>query len=308
MISFRYHLVSIIAVFLALCVGIVVGTTLLSGPVTDKLRDDVDSLKSQRADLDDRVKELQGQVDDAGQFAATYGAQLVAGALKGTNVVLLALPGVVGSDEDGIARQIAAAGGKVTGRVGLTTQYVDPRGADNIRSLATGDSRPLGLTYPETDHAEELGAALLAYVLTGRGEPSDLTSVLASFSEFHMLTTDGNDITPSSTVVIVGNGSLAKKSYAGLAEIALVSAFAKKADGADGAVVVAGDRASARGGGVIALVRGSDVRTTSSTVDNADTPAGEVSTVLALAAAGQEHIGHYGTGAGADALFPSPAQ
>ena len=38
MVDFRYHLVSIIAVFLALAVGIVVGTAALNGPVLDSLR------------------------------------------------------------------------------------------------------------------------------------------------------------------------------------------------------------------------------------------------------------------------------
>ena len=38
MIDFRYHLVSIIAVFLALAIGIVVGTTALNGYVVDDLR------------------------------------------------------------------------------------------------------------------------------------------------------------------------------------------------------------------------------------------------------------------------------
>jgi len=43
-ISFRYHVVSIIAVFLALALGIVVGTTALNGPITTDLRNKVDSL------------------------------------------------------------------------------------------------------------------------------------------------------------------------------------------------------------------------------------------------------------------------
>ncbi|MFN2523414.1 MAG: copper transporter, partial [Mycobacteriales bacterium] len=37
-IDFRYHLVSIIAVFLALALGIVVGTTALNGGIVDTLR------------------------------------------------------------------------------------------------------------------------------------------------------------------------------------------------------------------------------------------------------------------------------
>ena len=37
MISFRYHIVSIVAVFLALALGIVVGTPALNGPITKDL-------------------------------------------------------------------------------------------------------------------------------------------------------------------------------------------------------------------------------------------------------------------------------
>ena len=48
-ISFRYHVVSIVAVFLALALGVVVGTTALNGPITTDLRNKVDSLNKQRA-------------------------------------------------------------------------------------------------------------------------------------------------------------------------------------------------------------------------------------------------------------------
>ena len=41
MIDFRYHLVSLIAVFLALAIGIVIGTTPLNGPVLDDLHGQV---------------------------------------------------------------------------------------------------------------------------------------------------------------------------------------------------------------------------------------------------------------------------
>jgi hypothetical protein len=303
-ISFRYHLVSIIAVFLALALGIVVGTTLLNGPVTNDLRHQVNSLKNQRADLNDQVKQLQAQVNDAGDFASTYGAQLVKGSLAAQNVLLVALPGASTGNEDGIARQIQAAGGKVTGRVGLTNDYVDERRASGILSLATGPARPLPLTLPTTNDAGQVGGTLLAWVLTGHGQHSDLTQVMSGFSELHMVTTDGNDITPTTKIVVVGDGALAKDDYASGVELSLVKALRKWGL----AVVVAGDSSTAKGGGIVAQVRGSDVRSTVATVDNADTEAGQVSTVLTLAAALNQQVGHFGTGAGADALFPSPAK
>jgi hypothetical protein len=303
-ISFRYHLVSIVAVFLALALGIVVGTTLLNGPVTNNLRDQVNSLKHQRGDLDNRLKQLQGEVDDAGQFASTYGSQLVSGTLKDTGVLLIALPGASPTEEDGIAQQVQNAGGKIAGRIGLTNDYVDQRRASSILSLATGPARPIWLTLPETSDAGQVGGALLAAVLTGGGQHSDLTQVLSGFSELHMVTTDGNAVDPATAVIVVGNGTLPKADYAGGVELALITQLQKY----KASIVVAGDAGSATGGGIVALVRGSDVRTTVSSVDNADTAAGEVSTVLTLAATQKQQVGHYGTASGADALFPSPAK
>jgi hypothetical protein len=54
---------------------------------------------------------------------------------------------------------------------------------------------------------------------------------------------------------------------------------------------------------------GSD-KSTVSTVDNADTSIGQVSTVLALANIISGNVGHYhyGTAKSADALFPSPSK
>ncbi|MDT4926465.1 MAG: hypothetical protein QOG01_4178 [Pseudonocardiales bacterium] len=305
MISFRYHLVSIVAVFLALALGIVVGTTALNGPITKDLRNQVNDLKQQRDGLAAQVKNLQGQVDDAGQFASTYGSQLVAGALTNTNVLLVSLPGATSGMETGIARQVTAAGGKISGRVTLTQDYLDPSRGSGITSLATGPAHPIGLTLPETSDAGQLGGALLAYVLLGKGQQTDLTQVLGGFSELHMISLDGSTITPTTSVVVIGHGSLPANDYGGSAELSLVAALAR----AGGHVVLAGDPASAAGGGVVALVRkGTANRSSVSTVDDANNAFGQVSAVLALSASAKGQIGQYGTEAGADALFPAPSK
>lgn len=304
MISFRYHLVSIVAVFLALALGVVVGTTALNGPVTKNLRNQVDSAKQQRDSLAGQVKALHGRVGDAGQFAATYGGELVAGTLTGKNVVLVSLPGVRSAMQNGVTRQLSAAGAKISGRVTLTKDYLDPSRSSGVDSLATGPAHPIGLTLPRTSDAGALGGALLAYVLLGHGQQTDVTQVLSGFAQLHMISLDGNDVTPASTVVVLGHGRMSANGYAGGAELALVSALAKSG----GKIVVAGDGASADGSGLVALVRKTTAdRTAVSTVDDADTAFGQVSTALALAATVGGKVGHYGTRAGADALFPAPA-
>ena len=57
MIDFRYHLVSLIAVFLAVALGIVIGTTQLNGPLTDNLQAQVTALQARERNV---IGELTG--------------------------------------------------------------------------------------------------------------------------------------------------------------------------------------------------------------------------------------------------------
>ena len=75
MIDFRYHLVSLVAVFLALALGVLLGTTQLNGAVLDDLRGQVRGLAEDKRDLQADLRALQGQTrnDDVGHRGA--GAQ-----------------------------------------------------------------------------------------------------------------------------------------------------------------------------------------------------------------------------------------
>ena len=56
MINFRYHVVSLTAVFLALAIGLVVGTAALNGPVADSLRGQVSRSTSRTGSTATRSK------------------------------------------------------------------------------------------------------------------------------------------------------------------------------------------------------------------------------------------------------------
>jgi hypothetical protein len=305
-ISFRYHLVSIIAVFLALALGIVVGTTALNGPITKDLRRQLNDAKHQRDNLNGQVKQLQNQIDDAGQFAATYGDQLLAGSLAKQNIVEIVLPGASSDMQDGIDRDIKAAGGTISGRLTITQAYLDPSRGSGIVSLATGAAHPFGWTAPPTSDPAQLGGSLLAYVLLGKGEQTDLTQVLGGFSELHMVSLGGRTVTPAKTVIVLGSGGgQGAKNHPAQTELALVGALAA----GGGHVVVAGDADSASKGGLVGQVRATKAdRDAVTTVDDADNAFGQVSAVLALGAATKGQVGHFGTQEGADALYPAPAK
>jgi len=286
-ISFRYHIVSIIAVFLALALGIVVGTTALNGPITTNLRDQVHAK------------------DQAQQFATTYGGQVVKGALTNKRVLIVGLPGADSGVKDGVAADIAAAGGQVTGRIQLTGDYVSPQRANDLNNLAVSPNlHPLGLTLPTVDDVGVVAGALLSWVLLGKGEDSDLKQVMTGFQQASYLKVE-KDPKPATMIVVVAHGTLPANDAGGKTELALVDQLQQ----AGGHVVVAGDTLSATDGGAVALVRADDTaKGTVSTVDNADTSVGQVSTVLALADLAQSQVGHYGTGAGAKSVFPDLAK
>lgn len=304
MITFRYHIVSLVAVFLALALGIVVGTTALNGPVTSDLRRQVDDLKKQRVDLAAQNKDLTGQVDASGQFITTFGSQIVADQLKDVPTLVIALPGTSTGMVDGIATLLSSAGAKITGRLELTSAFTDPAQGESLRTLATGAAHPVSLTLPPTDDDRVVGAALLAYVAVGNGQVTDLKTVLSGLSGLHMITSDPAAIEAAKNVVVVGNGSHPNGSYAGAAELDLVTQLIK----AEAKVVVAGDAGTANADGIVASVRSGTASSAVSTVDNANTAAGQVSTTLALADVINSDVGQYGTAKGATALFPTTSK
>jgi hypothetical protein len=303
-ISFRYHLVSIVAVFLALALGIVIGTTALNGPITTDLRKQVNTLKSDRTNLAQQVKQLQSQVGDASDFAESFGSSIVADRLARQTVLVVSMPGASSTTRDGIIREITAAGGTVGGRVDLTPSYIDPHRGSQITQLAT-TIHPLGLTYTETNDAGVLGGQLLSYVLLGRGESTDLKQVISAFADLHMVSVGESTVTPSTLVVVVGTGSMPTGDYGAQMELSFVTQL--QATG--GHVVVAGNADSATQAGLVAEVRSSGTdKSAMSTVDNADTAIGQVSTVLAVVDSKNSTVGHYGTAKSADALFPTPSK
>ena len=92
MIDFKYHLVSIIAVFLALAVGIVLGTAALNGPIQTNLNNNLSRVTSEKRGLESDVSELRAQLGAADAFAQAVGPRLVRGTLDDERVLLVTTP------------------------------------------------------------------------------------------------------------------------------------------------------------------------------------------------------------------------
>ena len=63
MINLRYHIITIVAVFLALGLGVALGSSFIDGAIVSQLEQRVDQLESERDQLRDEVAELENTVD-----------------------------------------------------------------------------------------------------------------------------------------------------------------------------------------------------------------------------------------------------
>jgi hypothetical protein len=67
-IDFRYHVVSIVAVFLALALGLFIGSTSLRGTVASDLNRRTAAVKSENGVLNGQIGDLKGQLKDRNNF------------------------------------------------------------------------------------------------------------------------------------------------------------------------------------------------------------------------------------------------
>ncbi|WP_017577764.1 copper transporter [Nocardiopsis kunsanensis] len=162
MIDFRYHLVSTIAVFLALTVGLALGSTVLQGPLLEALESEADELRGRSADLrtEHEVSERLGEGADEMVDAAAE--DMLRGRLRGVGVVGVAAPGADGEVLASLERRVEQAGGTVEGRVDLAEGFLEQSNATFVDELAVQVS-PVAERLsggPHTKAGTELGRVL----------------------------------------------------------------------------------------------------------------------------------------------------
>ncbi|WP_320069843.1 copper transporter [Micromonospora sp. RTGN7] len=308
MINFRYHVVSLTAVFLALAIGLVVGTAALNGPVADSLKERVNGLSKDNQLMRQRVSDMQKELELEEQFAAEIAQVVLPGKLTGRRVLVMDLPS--GREHtEGVLKMLQTAGATITGRVDLQDKFINPDNNSNLMELAVTAARPSAPAsgLPGNGHGVETSSALLASVLLDRPDgaapvtEADRRAVLASYTNAGYLTTDEKVTGPAEAVLLVSGQPYVDKDSAKKDES--VVKIAEQFD-RTGAIVVAGVGSS--DGNVVAVVRGDPVLSQSiSTVDDANTTQGQVVTSLALAQQlTEKKAGQYGVGDNAPSLLP----
>ncbi|WP_053615976.1 copper transporter [Nocardiopsis sp. NRRL B-16309] len=328
MIDFRYHLVSIIAVFLALTVGLALGTTMLQDPLLNTLQSETADLRGQSEELRlerDAAERVNDGADDLSEAAAE---DLLEDRLRGLGVAVVVAPGADADMAAALSTRVEDAGGEVVGRISFTEEFPAEANAAFVDELAVQVSAEAeemsGGAYVRS--ATLIGGALAR---TGGDEDSeddgdggdgdgresddeegsedgdrtDPAAVLSAYSEADLLTVEGDPAEAADAVLVVApvvDGVEGDPERTNTVVATVAGTLREEV----GPTVLAGDPRSGQGQGLIAQVRVHEPAY--ATVDVAGRPMGDIVTVLALADALEGDGAAYGVGEGVEAFLPSP--
>jgi hypothetical protein len=313
LIDFRYFIVSIVAVFLALAIGIVLGTTTINHALVRNLGHQAKQVTTTNEHQQATIERLQHRISADEDFAAAVGPTIVDGELARESVALVSAPRVDSGTRSKTRKLVRASGATVASDVRLKSSYVDPGKAAALSAVAAGLAEHTGLHLPAGARATTKAAAVLASVLVTPADAQvssdDFATTIAAFRNGGLVTIADDHPRPA-TLALVLTGPPPKK-HAKSTRAALL-ALARTLDKHGAGAVLAGPEPPAgktkpTTRSAVATARNQQALTAKvSTVDNVNTPQGQLAVVLALAEQLHGHTGQYGSAGGATAPIPSP--
>ncbi|MGH2830050.1 MAG: copper transporter, partial [Actinomycetota bacterium] len=146
MINFRFHVVSLAAVFLALAVGMIVGSTVVDDFAISQLERDVRDFRNSNSELRAQTDALEDKVGAYEQFGRAVLPRFVGGRLSGRAVVLLVQDGARGEVLDAVNTVLVMSGAPKPARVRLSAGWTlaDDESRGRLSAAAgiqTGDQK-----------------------------------------------------------------------------------------------------------------------------------------------------------------------
>jgi len=316
-IDFRYHLVSIVAVFLALAIGIVLGSTELQGSTLDVLRAENNSLTNKLNDANAQSASFAKAAGASDTFLLTAEPKLLSAMLTGMRIVVVTEPGAPSTITGGVEKAAGLAGATVTGTVALQPKFNDLSGS--TRSSLSAINTELSMTDgtvlaapadQQTVYQQEAAQLIGTAILNQSDGQLGLTvpqaqTLLGDYAKSGFLTTSGAPWNRATLAVIVAPQAAPADGANDPANLVLLALAAQLAEASAATVVAGPATSSASSSSMISVLRGSSESGQVSTVDNADTTLGQISVIWALAnqqAGGKPNS--YGI-SGANAVSPS---
>jgi Copper transport outer membrane protein, MctB len=315
MIDFRYHLVSIVAVFLALAIGLVLGSTELQGNTLDVLKTANNNLSSQLNDTRAQRDTALQQANAGQAFAQANETVLLKNLLAGQRVVLITDDGADNGTVSAITSAAKDAGATITGTIALQSSFnsTSTTTESTLNSvtgdLAQADTVTLGQTSVWQQAAQLIASATVAKATAPTVALTLLESqeVLKSYQQNGFISLTGAPANGATLAIIVTPATVPADGASDQASQNLVGVAQEFADQST-ATVVAGNSAGDGSGSAMSVLRSSAVAAKVSTIDDADTTIGQITTIQALATQAQGgKAAAYGVETGATSSGPSPA-
>lgn len=306
MISLRTHAISLAAVFLALAVGVVLGSGLFSDTVLSGLRSDKADLRTEINTLTDEKNELNEKLSAAGEFDGAMAPKILRDTLRDKAVVIFRTPDAADDDVDAVLRLVGLGGATTTATIALTPQFVEANSSEKLLSVVNSPIVPVGrqLSTASLDQGSAAGDLLGIALLRGKqpAVPDDQREiVLSTLRDTGFISYDAPPVDAADTAVIITGGSLGDDAGN---RGATVARFAAGLSPHGGGIVLAGRDGSATGTAAVAVTRADAALSGAvSTVDDVDLESGRITAALALGdLLGGGQPGRYGIGQGATSV------
>ena len=314
MIDFRYHIVSIVAVFLALGLGLLVGATALQPTALGGLISLSQREHQQIGAALATNRQLNRQLDSNDQWAQANAPQLLHGLLAGERVVVVEAPGASSQVVSGVSDSLAEAGATVSGQVQIQDKFFDVSRAtqQQLTQLAQRFT-PVAVSLQGSPVAQA-SQAIAGAILTkdGAGQPvagqrdSASAALLSGFGAEGFLAVNGQPDARATLAIVIIPDTPQSTSISNPQSQRLVT-LAQQLNLAGQGTVVAGSVDGSGPGSVIDVMRNGGRAGHLSSVDNANHTIGQIVVAQALAEQLRGVSGSYGATSSAASAAPSPA-
>lgn len=309
MIDFRYHLVSIVSIFLALAVGIVLGAGPLKEDIGNTLTSEVKNLRDDKAALRTQLDAADKGAQARDEFTVASNRSLLAGRLRGSTVSIIVLPGADTSLVKSTTDTLTTAGATIGSSVSVQQAWVDPDKSTFRSTLGQQLASQVGLPIGQSD-GEVVDDVLARCVLTKVGSPSPgASAALESLRTSQLIRYTPDRVTPATLAVVIAGpvtgADAAERETRATAWSDLAVAMDAAGSGAVLAAASLKDPQTATSPLVIS--RSGDRSKVLTTVDDAELPMGQASIVFGLLEQEAGKAGHYGLASDASAAFPPMA-
>ena len=307
MISFRFYLVTLVAVFLALAIGIVMGSTLIDQVIVDGLRNRVETVSRSLDERKEANDQLRAEVDRLEEYVRQSALFSVSARYGVEQVLVVANRGIDSAEVTELAALLRAGGADVPGVLWLEKKWDlestddraelaglldrDPRSTSALQAVAWGRLVDF-LTDPSAaDPAipDPLAVLVAAGYLTfeAAADEADPDSLAGTVDGVVLVSGPAGDLETAELEL-----RLSRRLARTDAQVVIAEAYEEREDGPER-------------GSVLVEIRSDEALAASvSTVDDVELLEGRVAAVLALADLQRGVIGHYGYGDGAQSALP----